>query len=160
MLIKRVLSAVETTAALAIAVVAGLIFLTAVLRYVFSINLPDSFDFARYLQGIAILWGLAVATWRDGHITVDLVAEMSSPRWKRIINIFATAVTAGFFCVFAWALFDRLPSFIAARELTSDLRIPIWPFYLVAIGGVLATASVSILALITYLKPAETPNGS
>lgn len=159
MLIKRVLSVIETTAALAIAVVAGLIFLTAVLRYVFSINLPDGFDFARYLQGIAILWGLAVATWRNGHITIDIVTEMSSPRWERIINTVAATVTAGFFCVFAWALIDRLPTVIAARQLTSDLRVPIWPFYLIAISGVLATAFVAVLALITYLKPVETPNG-
>ncbi|MEO4000459.1 TRAP transporter small permease [Mesorhizobium sp. CAU 1732] len=151
----RILSAIEAIAGLALAVVAALIFLTAVLRYGFSMNLPDGFDFARYLQGIAILWGLSVATYRGSHICVDVIWEISQPATQRAIDIFASVLTAGFFCLFAWALFSRFPSVIGSNEVTADMRIVIWPFYLTAICGALATAFVSLVVVLRSFKPSH-----
>jgi len=151
----RIQNAIEIIAGLALAMVALLIFVTVVLRYGFSVNLPDSFDFARYLQGIAIMWGLSVATYRGSHISVDAVWEVSSPPVRRAIDIFASTITAGFFCVFAWQLFDRLPSFIGSNQVTSDMRIIIWPFYLCAIMGAAATAFVSLLVMLRVFRPAK-----
>ncbi len=142
-----ILRAIEVIAGLALAVVALLIFVTVVLRYGFGVNLPDGFDFARYLQGIAILWGLSVATFHGSHISVDIMWEVASPPLRRVIDIIAGGVTAAFFCVFAWQLFDRLPSFIASNQVTSDMRIVVWPFYVTAIAGVAATAFVALVVL-------------
>ncbi|TKT76128.1 TRAP transporter small permease [Aquamicrobium sp. LC103] len=155
---NRILSAIEAVAGLTLAAVAVLIFLTAVLRYAFSVNLPDGFDFARYLQGIAILWGMTVATYRAGHISVDVVWEVSRPAVRRAIDIFAAVLTAGFFCVFAWALFNRLPSVIASGEVTADLRVVVWPFFLTAICGVAATAFVSLIVLLRAFQPTAEVN--
>lgn len=152
---RRLLSAIEMLAGFALALVAGLIFLTAALRYGLSTSLPDGFDIARYLQGIALMWGMSVATYRSGHIRVDLVWELSGERIRRAIDIFAAFVTAAFFCVFAWALLDSLGGRIRSNELTADMRIVVWPFYLTAILGVVATALVSLVVLFRTFQPTD-----
>lgn len=150
---SRILNAIETIAGLALAAVAVLIFTTAVLRYVFGVNLPDGFDFARYLQGIAIVWGLCVATWRGSHICVDIVHEFCGPGAQRAIDLLASIVTAGFFCLLAFALLTRLPSMMASGQGTADLRLAIWPFYLAVTLGGLAAALVSLIVVLRSLRP-------
>ena len=138
---------VERIAGMFLGLVALLVFLSVVLRYGFSINLPDAFDLSQYLQGIAIMWGLAVATHRGGHIVVDIVWEAAGPLGKRAIDIFARAITTAFFASLAYWLFARLPGFIASGRITTELGLPIWPFYLAASIGVLACVVVSLIAL-------------
>jgi TRAP-type C4-dicarboxylate transport system permease small subunit len=138
---------VERVAGLFLALVALLIFLSVVLRYVFATNLPDAFDLSQYLQGIAIMWGLAVATYRGGHIAVDLLWEAAGPAGKRCIDIFARLVMTAFFFLLALWLFLRLPNVMASGRVTVELGLPIWPFYLAASLGVLACVVVSLIAL-------------
>lgn len=155
----QIISAIEKTAAISIAVVALLIFFTAVLRYGFSWNVPDGFDFARYLQGIAIMWGLTVATWRNGHITVDILWETASPKLKWWIDLVAGLIATMFFVCFAWAFLNRLPSMVGSGQVTSDMRLPIWPFYVCATFGVVATALVSVLALFKHSMKLDARHG-
>src|SRR5262245_16950011 len=138
---------IERIAGLFLALVALLIFASVVLRYGFSINLPDAFDFSAYLQGIAIFWGLAVTTYRGGHISVDLFWEAAGTRGKWLIDLFACAAVTVFFALFALRLFVRLPSVVDSNQVTNDLAVPIWPFYFAASLGVLGCVVVSVLAL-------------
>jgi TRAP-type C4-dicarboxylate transport system permease small subunit len=138
---------VERAAGLSLALVALLIFSSVLLRYVFSINRPDAFDLSQYLQGVAIMWGLAVATYRGGHIVVDLLWEVAGPAGKRAIDIFARLVMTAFFFLLALWLFLRLPNYISSGRVTTELGLPIWPFYLAASLGVLACVVVSLIAL-------------
>jgi TRAP-type C4-dicarboxylate transport system permease small subunit len=138
---------VERIAGVFLGLVALLVFLSVVLRYGFSINLPDAFDLSQYLQGIAIMWGLAVATYRSGHIVVDIVWEAAGPLGKRAIDIFARLITTAFFGLLAYWLFARLPGFITSGRITTELGLPIWPFYLAASIGVAACVLVSLIAL-------------
>lgn len=150
---------VERAAGLSLALVALLIFLSVLLRYVFSINLPDAFDLSQYLQGVAIMWGLAVATYRGGHIAVDLLWEAAGPAGKRAIDIFARLVMTAFFFLLALWLFLRLPTFMSSGRVTTELGLPIWPFYLAASLGVLACVVVSLIALAQAATRPENHNG-
>ena len=150
---------VERVAGAFLAAVALLIFFSALLRYAFSVNLPDAFDLSQYLQGIAIMWGLAVATWRGGHIVVDLLWEMSGPAGRRAIDIFARLVMTCFFFLLALWMFLRLPAFMSSGRVTTELGLPIWPFYLAAALGVLACVVVSLLCLIQAVFRPEDLHG-
>jgi TRAP-type C4-dicarboxylate transport system permease small subunit len=147
---------VERVAGTFLAAVALLIFFSALLRYGFSINLPDAFDLSQYLQGIAIMWGLAVATYRGGHIVVDLLWELAGPEGKRRIDVFARLVMTAFFFLLALWMFLRLPAFIDSGRVTTELGLPIWPFYLAASLGVLACVVVSLICLMrAATRPGE-----
>lgn len=149
---ERVVLWVERVAGASLAAVALLVFLSVALRDFFSVDLPDSFDFSRYLQGIAIFWGLAVATYRNAHIAVDVVWELSGSAARRAIDLFASLVNLLFMGVFAYMLVERLPVVQRAHQLTSDLKLPIWPFYVVLTAGIVATAVVGAIRVLELLR--------
>jgi TRAP-type C4-dicarboxylate transport system permease small subunit len=127
-----------------------------VLRDLVSVDLPDSFDFSRYLQGIAIFWGLAVTTYRNAHIVVDLLWELSGSAGRKAA-LFACTVSVSFMALFAWMTVTRFPAVQAAHQLTSDLKLPVWPFYAVAVAGIVAATVVGCIRLIELLR-AKTAN--
>ncbi len=149
---ERVVLWVERLAGASLAAVALLVFVSVMLRDLFSVGLPDSFDFSRYLQGIAIFWGLAVATYRNAHIVVDLVWELSPSKGRKAIELFAGIVSVSFMAVFAWMLLMRLPAVVRAHQLTSDLKLPVWPFYTFAIAGIVAATVVGCIRLVELLR--------
>ena len=143
---------VERIAGSSLAAIALLVFISVVLRGTLSVNVPDNFDFSRYLQGIAIFWGLAVATYRNAHILVDVVWEFSGRRARRAIDLFASSVSFAFMAAFAWMLVERLPAVERAHQLTSDLKLPVWPFYALAAAGIVAAAVVGLIRLVELLR--------
>ena len=78
--VDRFIDAIEVTAAGFLAVVTLLTFVSVFLRYLFSWSIPDAYDFTRLLLGILIFWGMAVASYRGDHITVDLLWSAAPPR--------------------------------------------------------------------------------
>jgi TRAP-type C4-dicarboxylate transport system permease small subunit len=145
--VERLVVLVERAAGVFLALVALLVFASVVARDLLGLGIPDSFDFSRYLQGIAIFWGIAVATYRNAHILVDLVWELSGERARRLIDLFATTATLCFLAALAWMLADRLPSVVRAQQLTSDLKLPVWPFYALAMLGAVAASLVGAIRL-------------
>ena len=148
---ERVVLWVERIAGASLAAVALLVFVSVPLRALFAVDLPDSFDFSRYLQGIAIFWGLAVATYRSAHIAVDVVWELSGSAWRRAIDLFAAVVNLLFMGLFAYLLVARFMVVERAHQLTSDLKLPIWPFYVVLTAGIVATAAVGLIRVVELL---------
>ena len=76
----RFIDGIELIAAFFVGIVAADIFISVLLRYFFSIQIPDAYDFGRLLLGILIFWGIAATSYRGTHITVDLVWANVGPR--------------------------------------------------------------------------------
>src|ERR1700678_656922 len=91
-LMDRLIAGIELAAAAFVGIVAADIFISVLLRKLFSISIPDSYDFGRLLLGILIFWGIAATSYRGAHITVDLVWAAVGPQMRRAIDIFATLV--------------------------------------------------------------------
>jgi len=141
----RIIDTIEAIAALFVGLVAADIFISVMLRRFFSLQIPDSYDFGRMLLGILIFWGIAATSYRGGHITVDLVWAQASPRWKRVIDVFATLVLLFVVTVQTYTLFDKVQSTYNDHVLTFDLGLPTWPFFAVAwIGDVSAVVLIAI----------------
>jgi TRAP-type C4-dicarboxylate transport system permease small subunit len=144
-LMDRFINGIELIAAFFVGIVAADIFISVLLRYFFSIQIPDAYDFGRLLLGILIFWGIAATSYRGTHITVDLVWANSSPRWQRIIDVFATLVLLFVVTVQTYTLFDKVAGTYRDNVLTFDLRLPTWPFFAVAwIGDVSAVLLIAI----------------
>ena len=144
----RFIDGIELIAAFFVGIVALDIFVSVLLRYFFSVQIPDSYDFGRLLLGILIFWGIAATSYRGGHITVDLVYANVGVRMKRVIDVFATLVLLFVVTVQTYTLFDKVRGTWADHVLTFDLRLPVWPFFLVAwIGDV---SAVLLIAVRTY----------
>src|SRR3982074_788074 len=139
------IDAIELIAAFFVGMVAAAIFISVLLRYFLSVQIPDSYDFGRLLLGILIFWGIAATSYRGTHITVDLVWANVNERWQRYIDVFATLILLFGVTVQPYTLFDKVVSTYRDNVLTFDLRLPTWPFFLVAwLGDVSAVLLIAI----------------
>ena len=144
----RFIDAIELTAAVFVGIVAADVFISVLLRYFFSVSIPDSYDFGRLLLGVLIFWGIGATSYRGTHITVDLLWANVRPVYQRAMDIFATLVLLFVVTVHSWTLFDKVASTRADNVLTFDLRLPNWPFFAVAwLGDV---SAVILIAVRTY----------
>src|SRR5579871_5312360 len=119
----RFIDTIEWIAAGFVGLVAADIFISVMLRGLFRTSIPDSYDFGRLLLGILIFWGIAATSYRGTHITVDLVWAAASPRWKRVIDVFATLVLLFVVTVQTAMLFDKVRTTKADHVLTYDLHL-------------------------------------
>jgi TRAP-type C4-dicarboxylate transport system permease small subunit len=147
-LMDRFINGIELIAAFFVGIVAADIFISVLLRYFFSVQIPDAYDFGRLLLGILIFWGIAATSYRGTHITVDLVWSNASPRWQRIIDVFATLVLLFVVTVQTYTLFDKVQGTYYDNVLTFDLRLPTWPFFAIAWAG--DVSAVLLIAIRTY----------
>src|SRR6202142_1603141 len=139
---------IELIAAFFIGLVALDIFISVMLRYFFNVQIPDAYDFGRLLLGILIFWGIAATSYRGTHITVDLPYANVGQRFQRFIDVFATLVLLFVVTVQTYTLYDKVRGTYADNVLTFDLRLPVWPFFLVAwLGDV---SAVFLIAVRTY----------
>ena len=106
----RFIDGIELIAAFFIGLVAVDIFVSVMLRYFFSVQIPDSYDFGRLLLGIVIFWGIAATSYRGTHITVDLLYANVGTRMQRAIDVFATLVLLFVVTVQTYTLFDKVTS--------------------------------------------------
>jgi TRAP-type C4-dicarboxylate transport system permease small subunit len=144
----RFIDSIEWVAAAFVGIVAANIFIAVLLRNLFSYSIPDSYDFGRLMLGILIFWGIAATSYRGTHITVDLVWANVGPRYQRVIDVFATLVLLFVVTVQTYTLFDKVRGTYYDNVLTFDLRLPTWPFFMVAwLGDV---SAVLLIAIRTY----------
>jgi TRAP-type C4-dicarboxylate transport system permease small subunit len=144
----RFIDGIELIAAFFVGIVAADVFISVLLRYFFSIQIPDAYDFGRLLLGILIFWGIAATSYRGGHITVDLVWSAANVRWKRVIDVVATIVLLFVVTVQTIMLFDKVRATYVDHVLTFDLNLPTWPFFAVAWAG--DVSAVLLIAIRTY----------
>lgn len=142
--LDRIIDAIELMAAGFLAIVTANIFVAVILRYFFNTGVPDSYDFGRLLLGILIFWGIAVANYRGDHITVDLLWGVCSPAMKRVMDVFANAVSLAAMAVLTWMVGGKVISTYQDNVQTFDLNLPIWYAYLVAWIGI----ATSIILLV------------
>jgi TRAP-type C4-dicarboxylate transport system permease small subunit len=139
---QRMLSAIETVAALSLLLIALLTSGNVLLRYMFSMQIPDWFDGSRMLQGIALFWGIALATYYGTHIAVDLLWESLPAAGKRRVDLIATAVTTAFLTPMAWMIWVKVAG--TGSQGTMDLRLPLQWFYA---AGAVGASMAALLAL-------------
>ena len=144
----RFIDGIELVAAFFVGIVAADVFITVLLRSTFNWSIPDSYDFGRMLLGILIFWGIAATSYRGTHITVDLVWANVSPRYQRLIDVFATLVLLFVVTVQTATLFDKVVGTYHVNVLTVDLRLPTWPFFAVAWAG--DVSAVLLIMVRTY----------
>ena len=131
----------SSLAALFVGIVAADVFVSILLRYFFGISIPDSYDFGRLLLGMLIFWGIGATSYRGTHITVDLLWANVGPKYQRAIDIFATLVLLFVVAVQTFTLYDKVWTTRADNVLTFDLRLPTWPFFLLAWLGDVSAVS-------------------
>jgi TRAP-type C4-dicarboxylate transport system permease small subunit len=144
----RFINTIEWIAAGFVGIVAANIFISVLLRNLFSYSIPDSFDIGRLMLGILIFWGIAATSYRGTHITVDLIWGNVGPKYQRMIDVFATLVLLFVVTVQTWTLFDKVRGTYNDNVTTFDMHMPTWPFFAVAWAG--DVSAVLLIAIRTW----------
>lgn len=151
----RFIDAIELTAAGFLAAVTAITFVSVFLRYLFIWSIPDSYDFTRLLLGILIFWGMAIASYRGDHITVDLLWSAAPPWGRRAMDVFAALVTLVAMATFTWMFAEKVINTRADHVGTFDLRQPVWMYYLVAWIGLASAVLLLILRSVRLVLAPE-----
>ena len=141
----KIVRTIEATAGYLIGFLALLTFTEAALRYLFSSHIPDAFVLGKVLQGIAICWGIATATYADRHINVDVVYELASAGVRRVLDVIGYTFNLIFLTLFGYAITFKVFDILAAGEISNELKIPIWTGYTFASIGILAAVLMAAL---------------
>jgi TRAP-type C4-dicarboxylate transport system permease small subunit len=142
---KRLLSATETVAAVFLLVIALVTAGNVLLRDLFAIQIPDWFDGSKLIMGIALFWGMAIATYHGGHICVDVLWEHLGSANRRRLDLLAGTVTFAFLAPLAWMIWVKVAT--TGTQTTMDLRLPMVWFYGVAACGAVAAALLALRRL-------------
>jgi TRAP-type C4-dicarboxylate transport system permease small subunit len=147
---KRLLAATETIAAIFLLLIALIISGNVLLRDVFSMSIPDWYDGARLLLGIAMFWGISLATYHGGHICVDAVWEMLGKANRRRMDVVASLLTLTFLAPLAWMVWGKVMT--TGTQTTSDLRLPLMWFFAAAAAGAVVAAILSAARTFNLLR--------
>jgi TRAP-type transport system small permease protein len=139
---RRMLAAIETIAALFLLLIALVTAGNVVLRDLFAVQIPDWFDGSKLVMGIALFWGMAVATYHAGHICVDVLWEQLGAANRRRLDLLASSVTLVFLAPMAWMIWVKVST--TGTQATMDLRLPMVGFYAVAACGAVAAALLAV----------------
>jgi tripartite ATP-independent transporter DctM subunit len=130
--VERILEAACVGLMLAAVAVACL---QVVLRYVFNSGLPWPEELATWVFAWAVFLGMAVATGRDAHISIDVVTRALPERPREYLLVFNRAVMAAASIMLMVHGYDYVSRAIAASPA---LQWPMKYFFLaVPVGGAL-----------------------
>ncbi len=153
-MMKWMLSAIETVAALALLVIALLTAGNVVVRGAMSTQIPDWFDGSKLLMAIALFWGIAIATYYAAHICVDVVWEQLGKRGRRWMDATASLITFAFLAPMAYMVMAKVLS--SGTQATTDLRLPLIWFTSVAAVGAIAAAVLALVRFVMVLRGHDT----
>lgn len=143
---KKLLDTTESVAAFFLLAICVLTAGNVVVRNAMSVQVPDWYDGSRLLLGISIFWGIAIATYRGGHICVDALWEYLGPKNRVRVDMLATLLTFTFLCPLAWMVWVKVSG--TGEQATSDLRLPMTWFYSLAALGTTAAAVLSTVRVV------------
>lgn len=145
-LVRLLTGAELAIACLATALIFVLILFQAAQRY---LPVPQ-IVWAGELSQFGLIWltfvAAGVLVTRNGHITIQLIDNVPSPLFARVVQTLAMALVAVISAAFTWACWELVYS---AGFLTSPaLRLPMsWVYALVLVGLVSATVRAAIAAV-------------
>lgn len=138
---------IDKISGIILGIITVVIFTSAILRYLFSYPLPDSFDISRLLLGACIMWGLCSVSYNREHISVDLLWNILPQKYRIFLDLLSQTITASFLTCMVWMLLVKIEKVYRSNEQTFDLRLEVWPFYVLAWIGLSFAALLSTLGL-------------
>ncbi|MFN3890189.1 MAG: TRAP transporter small permease [Beijerinckiaceae bacterium] len=107
--------------------------LDVVMRYFFNAPFRGSLESTEFAMAVIVFLGLAYCGWAGGHIGVDLFEKLLEKPSMRFVPVMVHLAGAALFAVIAYQVVNE--TLHAWTQATNMLRVPHWPFRLVAAFG-------------------------
>ena len=128
----------SAVAVIALAALAGVTVVDVGGRYFFNKPLLGTVEMSEFLMVILSFGALALAELRNSHITVDFFVTVLPERMQALLDALLGIV---FWSFVAWRAAVHAHRIWIAGEVSANLVVPTWPFYLAV------TVSCGLLAL-------------
>jgi TRAP-type C4-dicarboxylate transport system permease small subunit len=125
----------------------SLVFLNAVLRYLFDSGITWSEEMARYLFVWLVFLGAIVALKERGHIIVDLLVANVSKKLQKIFFLISNILIIGVLCIFI----DGSSKLIILNEKIMGPATGL-PKNLLYIAGLVAAISMILISLYQTIR--------
>jgi TRAP-type C4-dicarboxylate transport system permease small subunit len=137
-------AAASAVAVAALAALAAVTVLDVAGRYLFNKPLLGAIEMSEFLMVFLSFGGLALAELRNGHITVDFFVGALPERARAWLEAAGALLGVVFWGFVAWRATVHAARIWAVGEVSANLAVPTWPFYLaVTVGcGLLAIALI------------------
>ena len=97
-------------------------------RYAFNRPLPGSSEITELLMAVLIYAGFPVVSYRNAHITVDLLDSVTPRSIARIRNVVVGLISVLVLAVIAWRLWVYAAQIRDSKDVTEYLKLPLAPF--------------------------------
>lgn len=114
--------------ALAVAFLMLITVVDVVGRYLFNSPLTGGFEMTEMIMAFIIFSALPMVSLKGGHITVDMLDPILSPRLKKCQAFFTGLVCCGICSIMAWRMWLYGRRLIQRNELTLEFHIAIGNF--------------------------------
>jgi tripartite ATP-independent transporter DctM subunit len=111
-------------------------FIDVIMRYVFNSPIKGVLEFTEVMMIVAVFLGIAHTQNQKGHVTVDLVSAVLTPRRRLILEFITTFLGIGLFIVIIWRSIVKTISFINQNSMHSQyFLVPDAPFNAILVLG-------------------------
>jgi C4-dicarboxylate transporter, DctQ subunit len=121
-------------------------------RYVFNSPTMWADEMASYLLIAIVFLGLAQNLRTDGHIRIDVITNLVSPRVRLVLEVFAYAIGVLFSAVLIGGVWTRFANFWTRHTLSdSPLMTPLWIAMVPVVVGAVVLGLASICGFFSSL---------
>ncbi len=148
-LVERLASHVAIFGGMLALGVAGLVVVSVLGRWLFSMPVEGDFEFVKMATAIVVFAYLPYTQARRGNIMVDTFTGWMSRKAQDRIDAFWDLTYAGFMAVCAYGLFSGARDALKTGETTMQLQLAVWPA--IALCAVLCVLLV-LTCLVTFRR--------
>lgn len=125
---KRIVSHLGMVSGIALMGVMGLMCTEVFCRYVLHSPILGTVEVSEQILVFVVYLGIAYTQQIDGHIRIEVVTELLSPRVRHILRIFALLVALGVFALITWRSGMTFWEAWLIKEVRwGALPLPTWP---------------------------------
>lgn len=123
--------------------------LDAGFRYALSAPIAGTVELTELLLAVVIFGALPYATSRDQHVAIDSFADRLPARPRRALRLLGAVALALMFALMSWQMADLLIEYLNQGRTTLSARIPVFPFLLLSLLGMIVATGVSVVRCLT-----------
>lgn len=123
-------------------------------RYFLNSPIPGTLELSGFMLVIVVFFGAAHTQVVKSHVTVDLLLSWLPQKVRPFFSVMSYFIGLSLFSLIAWRTVLSAGFKMQGNEVSSILRIPIWPFMGVVAAGSALLALVLLIDLVKSLVEA------
>ena len=116
--------------------------------------IPGTFELTEFMLAVAVLTAIGYTQVKREHISIDLVINKFPPRVRAIIDTITDFMSLVIFILVTWQTVKYARLLYVSHDVSAVLRLPVYPFLIVAAVGCFVFCLAMLSTFIHSLKKA------